>query len=139
MQSGFDRIYAAYSRRDWELNTLLLDRDEYVFKPGDLGQAMPDAREEYVGAEAYLDAIQTFLESWRDLRVQLDGLVFADDGTVVSLMRWRGTGRRSGIPLDQKGIGEHVFRDGLVLSQTYWWSEAAYQRALGQRPGATRR
>ena len=32
IRAGFRRTYAAYARRDWELNTCLIHQTEYVFK-----------------------------------------------------------------------------------------------------------
>ena len=139
MRGGFARIYEAYNRRDWEINTLFLDSDEYLFRPGDFGQAVPDARDEYHGIEAYIDAMETFIEGWVDLRVDLERLIFTEDGRVVSTLRWGGAGRRSGIPLDQTGVGEHIFRDGVVVTQSYWWSVTDLDRVLHKRPGAARR
>ena len=62
--------FAAFSRRDWEMNTLAMDSDDYVFRPGTADGCCPTWSREYRGMEGYLDAMHLLLESW-DLQVEL--------------------------------------------------------------------
>jgi len=139
VRRGFELSYEAFSRRDWELNTLLLDRDDYVFKAADLREALPDASERYVGVAGYLKAMTLYLESWSEAELELADLLAVGPDRVVSLMRFTGRGQRSGLAFDQLAVGEHFFRNGLVISQSYWWDSQRGARELGlQHPQARR-
>lgn len=138
VRRGFVLSYEAFNQRDWELNTLLLDPDGYVFHAADLREALPDAREQYQGVAGYLEAMHLFLESWSELEVGLADLLAIEPGRVVTLMRFEGRGRRSGLRFEQLALGEHVFRDGLCVNQSYWWDSQRAARELGL-PLPTRR
>jgi ketosteroid isomerase-like protein len=131
VRRGFALSYDAFNRRDWELNTLLLAPDDYVFLAGDLREALPDARDRYLGVAGYLEAMLLFLESWSELEVKLMDLLDLGRDRAVSLMRFNGRGRRSGLAFDQLAVGEHTFREGLCVTQTYWWDSHRAARALG--------
>jgi hypothetical protein len=139
MRRGFVRAYDAFTRRDWELNTLLFDPESFVFQPGDLRETLPDARERYDGVAGYLEAMHLFLESWSDLRVELVDVLAVDRRRAVSLVRFTGVGRLSEVPFDQLTLIEFVFRDGLVISQSYWWDARRGAAELGVRLPAGRR
>jgi hypothetical protein len=131
MRRGFERAYDAFTRRDWELNTILFDRERFVFQAADLRDTLPDARERYDGVGGYVEAMNLFLESWSDLRVELVDLVAVDRPRAVSLVRFTGVGRLSGIPFDQLTLMAFEFEDGLVVSQSYWWDARRGATALG--------
>jgi hypothetical protein len=139
VRRGFELSYAAFNRRDWELNTLLLDPDDYVFLAGDLREALPDARDRYFGIAGYLEAMLLFLESWSELEVKLTDLLDLGRERAVALMRFNGRGQRSGLAFDQLAVGEHTFRDGLCVTQTYWWDSHRAARELGLQLPSTRR
>jgi hypothetical protein len=54
-------------------------------------------------------------------------------------MRFTGSGRRSGVPFEQLALGEHVFREGLCVNQSYWWDSRRGARELGLQLPSTRR
>jgi hypothetical protein len=131
IRRGFALSYDAFSRRDWELNTLLLDPDDLVFLAADFREALPDARERYLGIAGYLEAMLLFLESWSKLEVKLEDLLELGPDRAVSLMRFKGRGRRSGLAFEQLAVGDHAFREGLCVIQTYWWDSHRAARELG--------
>jgi hypothetical protein len=139
VRRGFDLSYAAFNRRDWELNTLLLDRGDYVFHAADLSELLPDASERYHGIAGYLEAMNLFLESWSELEVGLVDLLDLSPVRAVTLMHFRGRGRRSGAPFERLALGDHVFREGLCVNQSYWWDSQRGARELGLQLPRTRR
>jgi ketosteroid isomerase-like protein len=136
---GFARSYEAWSRRDWEVNTLLVSPHEYVFRAADLHEMLPDIDEEFKGVEGYLQAQDLLTEAWSPIRVELTEVVFADRERVAVIARWSGRGARSGTPFEQNGLLDNVFRDGLAVEQTYWWSAARGAETLGLPLPGTRR
>lgn len=135
MRRGFESAYQAFSRRDWELNTLLIDSEEYVFRPADLREALPDFGDEYHGVEGYLEAQELLLSAWTDLRLQLVDILAVERDQAITLMHWTGHNERSGISLDWRAVGDNRFRDGLAVAQTYWFDRQRAARDLGlQRP-----
>jgi hypothetical protein len=131
LRRGFELGYEAFGRRDWELNTVLLDSDDYIFRAADMREALPDARERYHGINGYLEAMFLFLESWSELDVRLVDLLAVDRERAVSLMRFAGRGARSDLVFQQLAIGDHRFRDGLCVDQSYWWDSKRAARELG--------
>jgi hypothetical protein len=49
---AYRTAYAAYNRRDWESNTLLIYADDYVLRAGGMRRLMPDAEDE-AGADVH--------------------------------------------------------------------------------------
>jgi ketosteroid isomerase-like protein len=125
------RTFAAWSRRDWELNTLLLDGDDYEFMIGDPAAQAPGMRERYEGILGYLDAQTTMLEVFTDMGVDLERIGWAPDGRVAGLLRFRGTAGASGVAVDQRALIAAEFRRGVVVRQWYWWDVQAGSRSLG--------
>lgn len=136
LREVFSRAFAAYSRGDWELNTILLQREDFVFRPADFAEALPDAGGDFPGVVGYLRIQRLFNENWDEMRVELDEVVHADSQCVVVTMRLTGRGKRSGAPFEQLALGELRFRDGEVTEQTYWWNRARGLEALGLRAPA---
>jgi uncharacterized protein len=56
----------------------------------------------YRGSESVRRFMNEWLEVWDDYEVGLDELLAAPDGRVVSLAWQRGTGRRSGLPMEMQ-------------------------------------
>jgi hypothetical protein len=71
--------------------------------------------------------------------VELVDVLAVDRRRAVSLVPFTGVGRLSEIPFDQLTLIEFVFRDGLVLSQSYWWDARRGASALGVQLPAGRR
>jgi hypothetical protein len=129
LHSGFRIAYAAYSRRDWEVNTLFMDR-HHRFSPG-AGQAFIDANREYVGIEDYLDAQQLLLAVWGDVRIELMGVEVIAPALVVALSSWRGTAARSGLVMEWQVVCQCAFHEGLLAEQRFWWDRRDAEAALG--------
>jgi hypothetical protein len=130
VRRGFRSSYAAFTRRDWELNTLYQDAD-VVFGAGDIFGNLPGGEPEYHGIEGYLRAQEQLLEVWGDLRLELAGIAACDETSVTTILRFVGSAGRSGLELETIGLSHHRFRDGLVVDQTYWFDRAAGLKALG--------
>ena len=130
------RAFAAYSRGDWELNTILLQHEDFVFRPADFAEALPDAGGDFPGVEGYLRVQGLFNENWDEMRVELAEVVHADDQRIVVTMRFTGCGKLSGAPFEQLALGEMRFQDGEVTEQTYWWNHKRGLEALGLREPA---
>ncbi len=139
MRRGFESAYRAFSRRDWELNTLLIDSEDYVFRPADLREALPDFGDEYPGIEGYLEVQELLLSAWRDLRLELADILAVERDQVVTLLRWTGHGERSGVTLDWVAVSDNRFQDGLAVGQTYWFDRQRAMRDLGLQLPAARR
>jgi hypothetical protein len=112
--------YDAYTRRDWELNTLFLDRDAYTFAAPAAARGLPDGRGSAQGIPAYVRAMEGFHETWADFAIGLDRIEVVDGSRVLAVMHWTARGRASGLPLDHRAADEFEFRDGLVVRQTSW-------------------
>lgn len=129
LRAGFEASFAAYSRRDWELNTLFLDRD-HVFRPG-ARALLPDMRDEYHGIAGYLESQELLSSSWANLTATLVDLAARDDERVLTVLTFAGTGAGSGLPLEWQAYGQYTIRDGLAVEQTHWWDRALAEQALG--------
>src|SRR5215217_7270556 len=54
----------------------------------------------YHGTEGVERFLREWLDVWDDYEVTIEDVIAAPDGRVVSLMRHRGKGRDSGVPMD---------------------------------------
>lgn len=124
--------WAAWTRRDWEVNTLLMD-DGHVFNAG-TGAQIPGIDARLVGVEGYLQGQERLQAEWSDISLSVDAVLACDESTVTTSMRWLGTGRGSGVGIDQLGLCLSVFEEGAVVEQTYWMDRAAGLAALGMDP-----
>jgi hypothetical protein len=129
-RAGFEIAYAAYNRRDWELNTLFCDID-YVFRPGSSDQQLIDANREYRGIDGYLEAQQLLLDIWAGVRIELIGVHLRPPAQVVTDVRWRGRAAHSGLAMEWNTTNDNRYRDGLAIGQTFWWDRERAERALG--------
>jgi ketosteroid isomerase-like protein len=133
----YRRAYAAFNRRDWEVNTLGHHPDEYSLT-GNIGRFLPDAEEVYRGVEGYMEAMGLWISEWEDVRIDIDSVRIHDapDGRVVSIQRWWARGRSSGVPFDTDLADVQTFRDGLLTSQTLFFDAAEALRFAGLEPSA---
>ena len=132
LHPGTAVAYDARTREDWELNTLFMDHDEYVFHPGDPKQSGPEFAGEYEGVAGYIQAMKHFGESWSDLRVEAGPVKVLDGAQALSMMLWRATGARSGMRMEWTAVGLLEFRDGLVVKQTFWWGMDSAREHFGR-------
>jgi ketosteroid isomerase-like protein len=132
---AYRRTYAAYNRRDWEFNTLLIDPDSYELHPGDMARITPDAEPVYRGVEGYLEATALWMTGWGMAAVRYEDFVEVEPGrTLVALIRFVGEGAGSGMRLDQPVADIHALRDGMLVRQTYYWDRNKGLEAAGLQP-----
>jgi hypothetical protein len=129
-RAGFEISWAAFNRRDWELNTLFCDVD-YVFRAGSSEQRLIDADREYRGIEGYLETFQLLLAAWGEARIELVGVYVRPPDKVVTLSAWHGTAARSGLPMAWSTVHDNRYRDGVAIAQTFWFDRERAERALG--------
>jgi ketosteroid isomerase-like protein len=131
---GHRRVFAAWNRRDWELNTLALDPAEYVLSFGDPNPQATGLREAYEGIDGYLEAQRDMLEAFPDVEVEPEHVGQAGPARFVSMLRFRGRGAASGVPVDQRALGLIEFENGRVVRHWYWWDTEAGLMSLGIEP-----
>ncbi len=123
--------FDAYTRRDWEMNTLALDPSDYELTVGDPGLLLPGMRERYAGVDGYIEAQEAIMEVFPDLVVKTDSVGMAGPTRLVAMLRWQGTADASGISIDQPMMTVADFPTGLVTRQSYWFDPEAGVRSLG--------
>jgi hypothetical protein len=131
--------FAAFSRRDWEINTLWLDRQEYVFVAADASRVAPGMKRTYQRPDGYIEAMETYLEPWSAMAAEVTGWSVTGRGRFAVHLLFRGEGAGSGMPIEQPALTLVELRRGLVVKQTYWWDAPAGRRALGLQPPQARR
>ena len=95
LAAGTQISYDARTRDDWELNTLFMDHESYVFHPGDPSEGGPEFAGEYRGVEGYISAMRHFADSWSNLEVAGGPVEVVDDRRALSMMHWTAKGTRS--------------------------------------------
>jgi ketosteroid isomerase-like protein len=68
----------------------------------------------YHGIEGLERFLGEWLAVWADLEVEIDDVIAAPDGRVVTLFRQRGKGRDSGIPMEMSQAHIATLRNGKV-------------------------
>ena len=124
--------FDARSRDDWELNTLYMDHNAYVFHPGgDPSEGGPDFSGVYRGVEGYITSQKMFAESWSNLKVEAGPVKVLDESKALSMMHWSAQGTKSGMEMEWPATCLFEFRDGLLVDQRFWWSMDSARRDLG--------
>jgi ketosteroid isomerase-like protein len=118
---GASRIYAAFNRRDWDMNMILFDERRYEFRAGDLGAVVPGTRPVYEGRTGYLEVMGLFLDVFAGMRVRLEEVIPIGRDRAVMIVRFSGTGKASGAAVDQRNASVIDLEDGRIVRQTYWW------------------
>ena len=126
------RVFRWFNRRDWELNTLAMDRDRFTVASGDTQRwPLPGPHETYHGVEGFLELQDAWMEVWGDLRLTLDDVVDAGHSRVVVLFRQSGTAAVSGVALEEPMAMIDEFAGGRLVHQTYWRDQEAALRSVG--------
>ena len=85
----------------------------------------------YHGIEGVERFLTEWLEVWDDYRLDLEDVIAAPDGRVVSLFRHRGKGRDSGVPLEMPMAHIATLRDGKITHVDNYSDPAEALRAAG--------
>lgn len=128
------RAWAAFNRRDWEVNTVLFDAERYEFRPGDAKSFIPGSREAYRGVDGYLEAMELWLGEWSGMRVYLEDVTEVGPGRMIHVVRFVGEGRASGVTIEQLNAAVLDVRDGRVVKHVTWWDVAGGFRSVGLAP-----
>ena len=117
-------VYDEWARGEFG-NVAVFDPEiEFVF-----GVGVPE-RGTYTGIEAMRNAFRGWLESWRDLRFELEELIPAGD-RIVAAYHETGIGRSSGIRTELHGCHIWTMRNGKVVRLEIHASRAAALEAAG--------
>ena len=115
----YRRAYAAWNRRDWELNTILHDDDRYELCWAQ--QVIPGARSSYAGVAGYIEFSQLWLEAFGEFLFELLEVHDGGVNTVLSEIHQIGRGAGSGVSLDHYITSKDEFHHGMLVRQTLWW------------------
>jgi ketosteroid isomerase-like protein len=123
--------YEAFNRGDLEAGAALFDPAIEWSTPPNLPEAGT-----WRGEEEVRRGIASFLESFESLRADVQELLAAPDGRVVSLVRFVGLGRDTGLPVEGVSVDAQVWtlRDGRVVRVEMYSGSADALQAVGLEP-----
>ena len=90
-----------------------------------------EGRTVWRGREGWVEFIRAWTEEFDDWSLQIERLIDAGDGRVVSLMHQSGTGKRSGVPVVVHFGQIHELKDGRVVRLRVYTSHAEALEAAG--------
>lgn len=118
-------IYTEWEQGDWS-STWWADPQLVVIMDDGLSptthKGLPDVSEGW----------RTFLSTWKDLAVVVDGYRELEDGRILALIRNTGRGKLSGVEVEatgHKSANLFELRDGKVIKLSTYWDR---QRALDE-------
>ncbi len=85
----------------------------------------------YHGIEGIERFLTEWVEVWSDLELEVEDVIAAPDGSVVTLLRQRGRGRDSGIPMEMTMAQIATLRDGKVTRLDNYEDRGEALRAAG--------
>ncbi len=122
-------------RRGWDawlrgdLSGLFRDFDPEVVWDTSHFRDWPESA--YHGIEGVERFLTEWLEVWDDYQLDLEDVIAAPDGRVVSLFRHRGKGRDSGVPMEMSMAHIATLRDGKVTRLDNYSDPAEALEAAG--------
>jgi len=117
------RVYEEWARGEF-WNTAVYD-PEIVFV---FGETTPEPGE-FTGLEGLGRGFRGWLESWQDLRFELEELIPAGD-RILATMRASATGRASGVDTELRGGHVWTMHDGRAMRlEVHLTREAAFEAA----------
>ena len=129
------RGYAAFNRRDWELNTLLHHPTAHRWDATRAGLTPMDVVD-LRGIEGYVEGMTRYLAAWGDLRLVVEQMVEVGSDRIVVLLRQIATGAGSGVPVEMATGDLLTFQDGWLVHQTISTDRDAALRSAGLDPPA---
>lgn len=119
------RLHEAWNRGEDLIALGLVHEDfEYVNPPYAIE---PGTRS---GWEGWQTANSRLMESWEDVRVEVEDIVDAGDRVAV-FGRLHGRGRGSGVPVDQEQSYVWTLRDGRAVRFEWYFGHEAARRVVG--------
>jgi ketosteroid isomerase-like protein len=109
-EENIERVRAVYA--EWAKGNFRAGGE--LWAPDIAYQPMVDGGEA-MGRDAIERSMREFLAQWNEFRIEATDLVAVGE-TILVTERQRGTGKRSGIEIDQTSYAAWTFRDGLVVS-----------------------
>jgi ketosteroid isomerase-like protein len=85
----------------------------------------------YHGIEGAGRFLTEWLEVWADYELDVDDVIGAPDGRVLSLLRQRGSGRDSGLPMEMSLAQIATLRGGKVTRLEFYEDPGEALRAAG--------
>jgi ketosteroid isomerase-like protein len=86
------------------------------------------------GVEEFGRWLRRFLADWDGYRVEADEFVLVDDDTVLVAGRHYGTGKRSGVAVDDPAFMIWIFRGEQVIGLHFHADRESALKAAGLRP-----
>jgi ketosteroid isomerase-like protein len=87
----------------------------------------------YHGAEGVERFLREWRDVWKDLELTVEDVRAAPDGRVLSLIRQRATGRKSGLAMDMETAQIATLRNGKVTRLDNYEDRAEALEAVGLR------
>jgi ketosteroid isomerase-like protein len=123
--------YEAFNRGDMEAGAAFFDPAIEWSTPPNLPEAGT-----WHGEEEVMRGVASFLESFESLRADVQDVVAAPDGRVVSLVRFVGLGRDTGLAVEGVSVDAQVWtlRDGRIVRVEMYSGSADALEAVGLEP-----
>jgi ketosteroid isomerase-like protein len=119
---------AALAKGDWEAVYETWDPlIEWDFESGAVISGV------YRGADSVRAALVSFMTEWENFGFEIEDVIEADYGRVLTLVRLTGRGRRSGIPLDFRETTNSTIREGKVAHVREYYDRKQALEAVGLR------
>jgi ketosteroid isomerase-like protein len=128
------RGYAAFNRRDWELNTVLHHPTAHRWDAGGMGVGPMDVSD-LRDVEGYVAGLSRYLEAWGDLRLVVEEVIEVGADRVLVMLRQVATGAGSGVPVEMPSGDLLTFRDGWLVDQKVTMERDDALRSAGLDPG----
>jgi ketosteroid isomerase-like protein len=116
----------AFNRQDYETSTALLHDDVVMYQASEI-----PGSDNYIGKEAFLHGMATWLSGFeRGFQYEPERVIDLGERVFIQVML-RGTGRGSGIELEQRAFQLCEVREGKVSSTRVFWDEKEARKAAG--------
>jgi hypothetical protein len=125
---GLDRAFAAFDRRDWELQATLIHPEVEVKADSRLALSGLDDRR---GFGAYVSLMDDWLRAWGQYESQIEEITYPQANQVLASIRFTGQGGHSGVGVSMSQAQVYTLRDGWAVRLAFYGSREEALEAVG--------
>jgi ketosteroid isomerase-like protein len=128
-EENVEIVRSLYQR--WASGDLSAGGFDPVVEYSRVGAETPDMEGSWCGLDELSTAMEEYLRSFSDLRIEAERIIDLSEDQVLVLSRQTARGKQSGVPIEHEFGDLFTLRDGKVVRYASYWNRADALEAAG--------